>query len=93
MIQPTNTAASILPNGSIILAVKKSNASNKFIPAIVQLFHTPNANDETTPINQQHTEMIPAAFLRVKWNFSCKNAVETSCKDIVEVRAASANST
>lgn len=81
------------PKGSIIFAVTKSSKSKNPLSNSVYFCIPPNDKEEMTPIIIHPKVTNLAARPRVKLNSSCRKAVTTSCKEIVEVNAAKASKT
>ena len=80
--------------GRKICPVTKSNQSNSVFPKNVMLSPTaPSDNEQNAPMTAVAMVTMSAAFFRVIINSSWKNAVDTSCSDISEVRAANDSST
>ena len=80
--------------GRNICPVMKSNQSKSVSPRNVSVVSTaPNDSEQMAPMMAVATVTMSAAFLREMSSSSWKKAVDTSCSDISDVRAARDNST
>lgn len=77
--------------GSIILVAVWSRKSNILRSPIVKSDQTPTDSEQMELSTNRGRMTIMQALMRFMLNCSCKNAIATSPKDMVEVKAATVN--